>query len=130
MKLELNKYADFAKYAEKKAKVRELEKQTALLMGEAKRILKDSIMPSIEKDLGIKKGDIVKFVGYTDYGERKEVIGVYENLENRYGSLYPHLYKVKKDGSRGKFAHLFCNVPCLNSEYESFEVEVLGREKE
>lgn len=131
MKLNIENYKGYNAYRKWHERARELEKEARKAEREAKAFLKEITFPLIEKELGIRKGDIVRFITHHISKDiKEEVIGIYERIEIQDENFYPYMWKMKKDGTRGKQTYFFCDVPKLNTENWDIKVEVLGHCKD
>lgn len=128
MKIPYKEYAEYKRINEC-IEVIEAHKEKIKRLNEEKNSLFEKVLfPKLESELGIKKGDIIRISSkYCQSGKTSE--GVYDKMEIEYGTIYPRLFKLKKDGSKGKIYEPTWKTPYISPytqmDYD-YEVEILG----
>lgn len=132
MKIPYKDYAEYERINEC-IEVIEAHKEKIKRLNEEKNNLYEKVLfPKLESVLGIKKGDIIRISSKNSKSKDSlinQVEGVYDKMEIEYGTIYPRLFKLKKDGSKGKIYESMWKTPYINPynqmDYD-YEVEILG----
>lgn len=130
MKLLYKEYAEYKRINEC-IEVIEAHKEKIKRLNEEKNSLFEKVLfPKLESELGIMKGDIIRISSKNGKNSLiNKVEGVYDKMEIEYSVIYPRLFKLKKDGSKGKIYEPTWKTPCINPynqmDYD-YEVEILG----
>lgn len=123
MKKNITKNASYREYESLKVKVavKEMELQSAEtnLDFHVKKVL----YKEVEKELGIKKGDVIKITFFTTDGRSLTECGVYVGLRMWQGQVYIRLYEYHRDGTYTYNDRLAYGLPSISRDVE---VEVIG----
>lgn len=130
MKTPYKEYAEYKRINECIELIDAHKEKIKRLNEEKDSLFEKVLFPKLESVLGIKKGDIIRIS--SKHGKNSlinKVEGVYDKMESEYGTIYPRLYKLKKDGSKGKIYEPTWKTPYINPyaqmDYD-LEVEILG----
>lgn len=123
MKKDLLKLKSYTEYCEMQTEISVMRGKLQRAVTTMNNHINNFLFRDIEKELGIKKGDVINISFFTLDGRNLTESGVYVGLFMSQGQVFIKLYEYHKDGSITYNDRLAYGLPSISRKVE---VEVIG----